>query len=234
MTKAVAKKDSKAELHSGHRSRLRDRFLQNGVNALQDYEILEMILFAASPRSDMKTFAKKLIKEMGSLAAVLRATPEQMKKVEGVSDAVISSIKICEAACQIMIKEDVKSGPVIQSWTSLLDYCRMMLGHKTEEEFHLLFLNHKNVLIADEMQNKGTVDHTPVYPREVVKRALELGASAVIMVHNHPSGDVQPSKADIDMTRQVINAGHSVGIRVHDHLIVGAKQTFSFKSNGLI
>ena len=234
MTKLVAKKETKAELHSGHRGRLRERFLQNGVNALQDYEILEMILFAASPRSDMKATAKKLIKEIGSLAAVLRATPEQMKKVEGISDAIISSIKICEAACQIMIKEDVKSGPIIQSWTSLLDYCRMMLGHKTEEEFHLLFLNHKNALIADEMQNKGTVDHTPVYPREVVKRALELGASAVIMVHNHPSGDVQPSKADIDMTRQVINAGHSVGVRVHDHLIVGAKQTFSFKSNGLI
>lgn len=233
MEKALEKRPE-AELHSGHRGRLRERFLNNGIAAMQDYEILEMLLFAASPRSDMKPTAKRLIKEFGSLGSVMRASIEQLRRVHGVSDAVISSIKICEAACETMIKEDVKSGPIIQSWTSLLDYCRMKLGHKTEEEFHLLFLNHKNALIADERQNKGTVDHTPVYPREVVKRALELGASAIIMVHNHPSGDVQPSKADIDMTRQVINAGHSLGVRVHDHIIVGAKQTFSFKSNGLI
>jgi DNA repair protein RadC len=231
---AATHKPSPVNPNSGHRARLRERFLKAGPDALADYEMLEMILFAANPRGDVKPLAKRLIKAFGSFASVIKAEPEELLKVEQVTESVVSSLKVIHASAQQLLKEEIKDRPVIQSWSSLLDYCRLAMGHRKEEEFRLLFLNQKHALIADEVQNIGTVNHTPVYPREVVKRALELGASSIILVHNHPSGDVKPSKEDIDMTRQIITAAHPLEIKVHDHIIVGAKNTYSFRSNGLI
>lgn len=220
--------------HLGHRARLRERFLKGGANALPDYELLELILFAARPRGDVKPLAKKLLATFGSLARVLHADIYALQQVDGMGDAAIAALKAVEAAAQRILKEEVKDRPVIQSWTALLDYCRLSMGHAKVEQFRILFLDHKNQLIADEVQQTGTVNHTPVYPREVVKRALELGASAIILLHNHPSGDVTPSKADIDITKQIVNAAKPLGVEVHDHLIIGAKDHYSFKSNGLI
>ena len=220
--------------YAGHRKRLRERFLANGAEALADYEILEMILFPAKPTGDVKPMAKSLIATFGSFGQVLMAEPSQLTKVEGVSEAAVAAIKIAKAAAERLLKEEVAEKPVIKSWTQLLDYCRIHLGFAQNEEFHVLFLDHKLQLIADERQQRGTVDHTPVYPREVVKRALELGASSLILVHNHPSGDVQPSKADIEVTKQIVDAARPLAIGVHDHLIIGPKKHFSFKSKGLI
>lgn len=220
--------------HLGHRARLRERFLKNGAAALADYELLEMLLYAASPRQDTKPLAKRLLKHFGSLSSLLGATVADLLKVEGMGEAAVCAIRISHATHERALKEDAAQGTVIQSWTSLLDYCRVSLGQKKVEEFRVLFLNHKHGLLADEAQQHGTVNHAPVYPREVVKRALELGASAVILVHNHPSGDPTPSKDDITITKQVVEAARSLGISVHDHLIIAGKSHYSFKSNGLI
>lgn len=220
--------------HLGHRKRLRERFLAAGPEALADYEILEMILFPAKPVGDVKPMAKALIHAFGSFGQVLMAEPAALMKVEGVTEAAVAAIKIAKAAAERLLKEEVAGKPVIKSWTQLLDYCRIHFGFASNEEFHVLFLDHKLQLLADERQQRGTVDHTPVYPREVVKRALELGASSLILVHNHPSGDVQPSKADIDVTKQIVEAARPLAIGVHDHLIIGAKKHFSFKSKGII
>jgi DNA repair protein RadC len=220
--------------YTGHRKRLRERFLKSGPDVLPDYELLEMILFPAKPVGDVKPMAKALLTKFGSFGQVLMADPVLLMKVEGVNEAAVVAIKVAKAAAERLLKEEVADRPIIKSWTQLLDYCRIHIGHNTHEEFHVLFLNHKLELIADERQQKGTIDHTPVYPREVVKRALELGASSVILVHNHPSGDVNPSKADVDVTRQIIDAARPLGIEVHDHLIIGAKKHFSFKSKGVL
>lgn len=220
--------------HSGHRQRLRERFLQSGGEAVADYELLEMILFSAHPRGDVKPLAKALIARFGSFAQVMHATTQELQRVEGVGEAAVTAIRVAKAAAERMLKEEVADRAIIKSWTQLLDYCRLHIGHIQNEEFHVLFLNHKLELIADERQQRGTVDHTPVYPREVVKRALELGASSLILVHNHPSGDVTPSKADIDITRQIIAAAAPLDIEIHDHVVVGAKKHFSFKSKGLL
>lgn len=220
--------------HIGHRKRLRDRFLKNGSEALADYELLEMILFPAKPMGDVKPLAKALLANFGSFGKVLMAEASELGKVEGVGEAAVTAIKVARAAAERLLKEEVADRTVVKSWTQLLDYCRIHIGHNAHEEFHVLFLNNKLELIADERQQKGTVNHTPVYPREVVKRALEIGASSMILVHNHPSGDVTPSKADIDVTKQIIDAARTLGIEVHDHLIIGAKKHFSFKSKGLI
>jgi DNA repair protein RadC len=220
--------------HLGHRKRLRDRFLKQGAEALADYELLEMILFPAKPMGDVKPLAKALLAQFGSFGSVLHAEPMELSKVKGIGEAAITAIKVAKAASERLLKEEVRDRTVVKSWTQLLDYCRLHLGHKQNEEFHVLFLNHRLELITDERQQKGTIDHTPVYPREVVKRALELGASSMILVHNHPSGDVNPSKADVDITHQIIDAARPLGIAVHDHLIIGAKKHFSFKSKGLI
>lgn len=219
--------------HSGHRSRLRERFLK-APEALPDYELLEIILFPARPMGDVKPIAKDLIRAFGSFAKVIKAEPKELMQVDGVNDAAVAAIKAVQAASEKLLREEVADKPVIQNWTALLDYCRMSLGHKKTEEFHVMFLNHKFGLIADEMQQKGTIDHTPVYPREVVKRALELGAAGVILVHNHPSGDVTPSKADIDMTRLIVAAAKPLNVTVHDHLIISGKGHYSFKSYGLL
>jgi len=220
--------------HTGHRKRLRERFLGNGPEALADYELLEMILFPASPLGDVKPMAKSLLSHFGSFAKIMHAPPSELQKVAGIGEAAVVAIKVAKAAAERMLKEEVADRAIIKSWTQLLDYCRLHIGYNQHEEFHVLFLNHKLELIADERQQRGTVDHTPVYPREVVKRALEIGASSMILVHNHPSGDVSPSKADIDITHQIIAAARPLGIEVHDHVIIGAKKHFSFKSKGVL
>lgn len=226
---------SSAQEHfHGHRQRLRERFLQPGGESIADYELLEMILYAARPRGDTKPLAKRLLKEFGSIDRVLYAEPVELRRIDDVGDAVIASLKMVRVAAERLVQAPAKERPVIQSWTALLDYCRLAMGKKQIEEFRILFLNHKHALLADEVQQRGTVNHTPVYPREVVKRALELNASAIILAHNHPSGDPTPSQADIDMTKQIATAAKAVGIPVHDHLIIAEGSYYSFKSHGLL
>ncbi|MBY0407633.1 MAG: DNA repair protein RadC [Rickettsiales bacterium] len=221
-------------LHSGHRKRLRERFLTAGPAALADYELLEMVLFPAKPVGDVKPMAKMLLAAFGSFGRVLHASPIELMKVEGVNEAAVVAIKVVMAASERLLKEEMADKPIINSWEALLNYARVHIGHQKEEEFHVLFLNNKLEMMADERQQKGTVNHTPVYPREVVKRALEIGASSIILVHNHPSGDVNPSKADVDVTRQIVQAARALGIEVHDHIIIGAKKHFSFKAKELL
>lgn len=219
--------------YHGHRERLRDRFLAD-PDALPDYEIMELLLASVIPRRDTKKLAKDLIDEFGGFAEVLAAAPKALEAFPGISTATAAYLKVAEHAAQRMLKCQVMDRPVISSWDALIDYCTAAMARRPNEQFRLLFLDRKNVLIADELQQEGTVDHTPLYPREVVKRALELNASAIIMVHNHPSGDPTPSKADIEMTRTVRDALRALGITVHDHLIVGRKGHTSFKSVGLL
>ena len=220
--------------YHGHRERLRRRLLDKGAESLVDYEILEFLLFGAKARGDTKSLAKALIDRFGSLAGVLAASPGELAKVNGMGETSVAVLKIVPEAARRLAREELSERPVIGSWDRLLAYCRITLGRETVEQFRLLFLDKKNHLIADELQQRGTVDHTPVYPREVVKRALELGASAVIMVHNHPSGDPTPSRADIEMTKEVQDAAGKLGISVHDHIVVGKSGHASFKSLGLL
>ena len=219
--------------HTGHRSRLRERFLKS-PEAVADYELLEIILFSARPMGDVKPLAKLLLAHFKTLHALLHAEPSELMNIDGVNEAAVAALAAVKTASQRMLRAEVQDKPVIQNWTALLDYCRTHIGHKKHEEFHVLFLNHKLALVADEMQQKGTIDQTPIFPREVMKRALELGAAGIILVHNHPSGDTKPSKSDIEMTKQIIAAGKPLNIFVHDHLIVGAKGHYSFKSAGLL
>jgi DNA repair protein RadC len=218
----------------GHRERLRQRLLTAGSDALADYELLEFLLYSAKPRGDTKPLAKALLKRFGSLAGVLGADGEALAGVKGMGPASIAALIAVRAAAREILRAPVANRSVISSWQQLVDYCTARIGFAESEEFHLLFLDAKNALIADEQQQHGTVNHTPVYPREVVKRALELSASAVIMVHNHPSGDVTPSKADIEMTRAVRDAAKAVGIALHDHLVIGRGRHSSFKTLGLL
>lgn len=220
--------------HAGHRKRLRRRFLDAGPGALADYELLELLLFQAQTRKDTKPVAKALLKRFGSFAAVVSAEPARLAEIEGVGEAVIAALKTVQAAAIAFMRDEVMERPVLNSWEKLLAYCRASMAYGTTESFRILFLDRKNVLIADEVQQKGTVDHTPVYTREVVKRALELGASAIILAHNHPSGDPTPSKSDIEMTREVAEAAKKLGITLHDHIIVGRHGHASLKSLGLI
>ena len=201
---------------------------------MPDYELLELALFAAIPRRDTKPLAKALLKRFGSFAEVIAAPRERLLEIPGVGDSVANHLKIVEAAAQRLTKTKVMGRPALSSWSALLDYCTAAMARSEKEEFRVLFLDRKNHLIADEVQNRGTVDHTPVYPREIIKRALELGASSIILVHNHPSGDPTPSKADIAMTREVTGAAKALGIALHDHLVIGRGGHASFKSLGLI
>lgn len=219
--------------HAGHRSRLRARFLKS-PEATPDYELLEIILFPTRPVGDVKPIAKALLAKFGSLTAVMNAPSHELLSVKHVNQAAVAAIRAVQVASSRLLKAEAASRPVIQSWSALLEYCRHNLGSKPHEEFHVLFLDRKFGLLADEMQQKGTVDHAPVYPREIVKQALELSASGMILVHNHPSGDTTPSKADIDITKQIIAAAKPLGIAVHDHLIIGRKEHYSFKSHGLL
>ncbi len=218
----------------GHRERLRERLLEGGTAALPDYELLEFLLYAARPRGDTKPLAKALIARFGSLAGVLGAERDALLGVDGMGEATAAALLAVREAGVRLLRAEVRNRHVIASWQHLLDYLTATAGYAETEEFHLLFLDRKNALIADERQQRGTVDHVPVYPREVVKRALELGASAVIMVHNHPSGDTTPSKGDIDMTKAVAKALAAVDVTVHDHVIIGRGRHASFKSLGLI
>lgn len=217
----------------GHRERLRQRLLEGGAEALPDYELLEFLLFTAQPRGDVKPLAKDLLKRFGGLAGVLSAQADSLLAIPGMGDASIAALKAVREAGLRLLRAEVAGRPVLSSWKQLLDYCTATAGFAEVEEFHLLFLDRKNALIADERQQRGTVDHTPVYPREVVKRALELSASAIIMVHNHPSGDPTPSKADIEMTREVQKAAAVLGVTLHDHVILGRGRHTSLKSLGL-
>ncbi|WP_299152763.1 DNA repair protein RadC [uncultured Tateyamaria sp.] len=217
-----------------HRKRLRTRFMDGGGNAMPDYELLELVLFRAIPRQDVKPLAHRLIAEFGDFNRILSAPVERLRAFKGVGDAVIVELKVVEAAAQRLARAKVLNQHVISSWDALVDYCHTTMAHRETEQFRILFLDRKNVLIADEEQGKGTVDHVPVYPREVAKRALELNASAIILVHNHPSGDPTPSQSDIDMTSKVENACNALGLTLHDHLIVGKSRELSFKSAGYL
>jgi DNA repair protein RadC len=223
-----------ASPHSGHRERLRERFVKGGAEAMPDYEMLELVLFAAVPRRDTKPLAKALIARFGSFAEVIAAKRERLLEIPGVGEAVVGQLKIVEAAAQRLARGKVMGRPALSSWAALLDYCMAAMARSQNEEFRVLFLDRKNVLVADEVQSRGTVDHAPVYPREIVRRALEHGASAIILVHNHPSGDPTPSRADIDMTREIAAAAKALKIAVHDHLVIGRNGHASFKSLGLL
>ena len=220
--------------HLGHRERLRARASSGGLQALPDYELLELLLFRTMPRGDVKPLAKALIARFGGLGGVLAAGPEALKTVTGVGDAVALDLSLAHEVALRLGRERVRKRTVISSWSALLDYVRTALIHEPREQFRVLFLDRKNQLIADEIMNHGTVDHAPVYPREVMRRALEVSASALILVHNHPSGDPTPSAADIDMTRQIIDAGRPLRISIHDHLVGGRDGVASFKALGLL
>jgi DNA repair protein RadC len=217
-----------------HRKRLRARFMEGGAVAMPDYELLELLLFRAIPRQDVKPLARLLLDTFGDLNRVITAPPARLGAVAGVGEAVVQELKLCEAVAQRMARAKVMHRPVLSSWEALLDYCHTAMAHRETEQFRILFLDRKNVLIADEEQARGTVDHVPVYPREVVKRALELNASALILVHNHPSGDPTPSDADIAMTAQIQDAAQVLGLTLHDHLIVGRSREVSFRSLGYL
>lgn len=222
-------KGAEAPHYHGHRERLRTRFVQAGADALPDYELLELVLFRAIPRRDVKPLAKALIDRFGSFAEVVSAEPARLAEVEGVSPGVIVDLKLTEAAGRRLARGAVQERSLLSSWSAVLDYCRTTMAFSAREEFRILFLDKRNHLIADEVQGRGTVDHTPVYPREVARRALELSASAIILAHNHPSGDPSPSGADVRMTREVVNVLDPLGIIVHDHIILGRTGHASLK-----
>ena len=218
----------------GHRERLRGRFREAGAGAVSDYELLELVLFRAIPQRDVKPLAKNLIATFGSFPEVISAPSTRLAEVKGIGDAAITELKIVHAAASRLARGQVQKRPVLSSWSSVIDYCRTTMAFAEKEQFRVLFLDKRNQLIVDELQQVGTVDHTPVYPREVVKRALELSATALILVHNHPSGDPTPSHADIEMTQTIINVAKPLGIAVHDHIVVGKEGHASFKSLRLI
>jgi DNA repair protein RadC len=220
--------------YHGHRERLRGRFRDAGPEALSDYELLELLLFRALPRRDVKPLAKSLLDKFGSFAEVISAPEQRLAEVKGLGQAGITELKVVQAAASRFLRGAVKKRPALSSSASVLDYCRSAQAFAEREEFRILFLDKRNQLIADEVQQTGTVDHTPVYPREVVKRALELSATAIILVHNHPSGDPTPSHADIEMTKQIVAVANPLGIAVHDHLIVGKDGHVSLKGLRLI
>ncbi|HRF10037.1 MAG TPA: DNA repair protein RadC [Xanthobacteraceae bacterium] len=234
MAKARGSGFKEAPHYHGHRERLRSRFRESGPAALADYELLELVLFRAVPQRDVKPLAKELIEQFGSFAEVISAPSARLKEIEGVGDAIITEFKVVEAAAQHLAKGKIKSKKVLASWSAVIEYCRTSMAFADKEQFRILFLDKRNQLIADEVQQKGTVDHTPVYPREVVKRALELSATAIVLVHNHPSGDPTPSRADIQMTKTIIDVARPLGIEVHDHIIVGKDGHASLKGLRLI
>ncbi|MCB4770687.1 DNA repair protein RadC [Ancylobacter sp. Lp-2] len=219
---------------TGHRERLRERFRSGGGEALPDYELLELVLFRAVPRADVKPLAKKLVERFGSFAEVIAAPPARLREFKGVGEAIITEFKLIGSAVERVTRAQVRARPVLSSWSSVIAHCRASMAFADREQFRVLFLDKRNQLILDEVQQSGTVDHTPVYPREVVKRALEVSASAIILVHNHPSGDPTPSNADISMTKTIIDVAKPLGIEVHDHIIVGKDGHASLKGLRLI
>jgi DNA repair protein RadC len=218
----------------GHRERLKSRLRQAGSEAIADYELVELVLFRAIPRRDVKPMAKALVSRFGSFAEAIAAAPERLAEVEGMTESAITEFKIVEASAKRFAKGAARKRLAIGSWSELIDYCRTSIAFADHEEFHVLFLDKRNGLIAAERLGVGTIDHTPVYPREVVRRALELSASAIVLVHNHPSGDPTPSQADVKMTKDIIAIGAPLGVVVHDHLIVGRQGHASLKGLRLI
>ena len=227
-------KDAGKPHYLGHRERLRKRFREAGADALPDYELIELVLFRAVPRRDTKPLAKAILARFGTFAEAMSAPDELLKEVPGLGEAAITEMKLVRAAALRLVRGEVLERPVLGSWSQVLDYCRASMGFEPKEQFRILFLDKRNQIIADEVQQEGTVDHTPVYVREVVKRALELSATAIVLVHNHPSGDPTPSRADIEMTKQIVQAAKNLGIVVHDHIIVGKQGHASFRGLGLI
>ncbi len=220
--------------YHGHRQRLRDRFMEAGDSALADYELLELLLFRAIPRRDVKPLAKALLDRFGSFAEVVAARPERLREIPGLPDGAVVDLKVAEAAARRLARGALEKRTVLSSFSAVTDHCRTAMAYAEREQFRILFLDKRNALIADEVQGVGTIDHTPVYPREVVRRALELGASALILAHNHPSGDPTPSAADIRMTKDIVAIAQPFGISVHDHLIVGRNGQTSFRGLKLI
>ena len=217
-----------------HRKRLRERFIRGGADAMPDYELLELVLFRAIPRRDVKPLARDLLERFTDFNGVISAPVDQLQIVSGVGQTVIQELKIVEAAAHRLAKSKVIGRPAISSWDALLEYCQTTMSHRQTEEFRVFYLDRKNILISDELLGQGTVDHVPVYPREIVKRALHLNASALILVHNHPSGDPTPSQQDIAMTKHIQAAADTLGISVHDHLVIGKSREISFQSEGLL
>lgn len=228
------KSDGREDGNLGHRQRLRKRFLAGGADAVADYELLELVLFLAQVRGDVKPLAKELIRRFGGFAEAISASDADLLKVPGIGEAALASLKTVQAAALRLMAEPLIKRPVLRTWDQLISYCRAAMGFEKVEEFRVLYLDKKNLLVTEETHQRGTVDHTPVYPREVVRKALEHGASAMIMVHNHPSGDTTPSKADIEMTKEVAKAAATRGIVLHDHVIVGRGGHTSFKASGLL
>ena len=220
--------------YTGHRDRLRQRFRKGGADAIPDYELLELLLFRAIPRRDVKPLAKELIRHFGSFVEVISAPDERLAAAPGLGDAAITELKIVRAAALRLMQGEVRKRNVLSNWSEVIGYCRAAMAFEAKEQFRILFLDKRNNLIADEVQQRGTVDHTPVYVREIIKRALELSSTALILVHNHPSGDPTPSRADIDMTRTIVATAKPLGILIHDHLIIGKDGHTSFKAKGLI
>lgn len=220
--------------YKDHRERLRARFMSAGAASVADYELLELVLFRAIPRRDVKPLAKQLLNMFGDFNRVISAPATRLAEVSGIGDAAIRELKIVEAAAHRLAQAKVLGMDAVSSWEELMRYCKTSMAHRETEQFRILYLDKKNVLIADEEQARGTVDHVPVYPREVVKRSLELNASALILVHNHPSGDPTPSRADIEMTRQIHDAVATVAITLHDHVIIGKQEDASFRAMGLL
>lgn len=220
--------------YAGHRSRLRDRFLKAGSDGLQDYELLELVLFRAIPRRDVKPLAKSLIDQFGSFGEVVSAPIERLREFKGLGEAAVAELKIIQAASLKLSQARVMNRVVLRSWAKVIEYCTASMAYGDTEQFRVLFLDHKHSLIADELQQKGTVNHTPVYPREVVKRALDLGASGIVLVHNHPSGDPTPSRMDIEMTKEIEAAAKALKIQVIDHLIIGRGDHVSMRQANLI
>ena len=220
--------------YHGHRQRLRDRFRQAGAESVSDYELLELVLFRAIPQRDVKPLAKNLISKFGSFPEVIAAPPARLAEIKGIGEAAITELKVVNAAAGRLARGQVQKRPVLSSWSNVIDYCRTAMAFADKEQFRVLFLDKRNQLIVDELQRVGTIDHTPVYPREVVKRALELSATALILVHNHPSGDPTPSQADIQMMQTIVDVARPLGIAVHDHIVVGKEGHASFKGLRLI
>jgi DNA repair protein RadC len=223
-----------AEHYLGHRERLRDKYRDHGDTSLADYEILELLLFRSIPRRDTKPLAKALLARFGSLAGVFGAPASLLQEVKGIGESVALDLKLVATVGQRILRSELREKQVLSSWSSVIDYCHAVMAYESREQFRILFLDKRNALIADEIQGKGTVDHTPVYPREVVRRALELSATAIILVHNHPSGDPTPSRADIDMTKTIVDTAKPLGITVHDHIIIGKDGHASLKGLRLI
>lgn len=220
--------------YKAHRLRLRKKLIEAKIGSLPDYEILELILCMALPRKDVKPLAKELIKKYGSLARTINTPGDTLIQNKGIGESTVAIFKAVLEASVRLIKEDITQRPIIESWKSLLDYARASMGHLNTEQFRILYLNKKNMVIADELQESGTIDHVAVYPREIMKKALYREAAAIILIHNHPSGNTRPSKADVELTKQIVQAALALDIKVHDHIIISSKEHYSFKAHGIM